>query len=410
MGVNIFEGNKAERIASALEEIANGFSGGIPSGGTQGQVLGKKSNSDYDVEWVNQSGGGGSITDSLKTALLSLAENVAYANNQGQSVYNALAAALYDTAWSVTNTLSHCTTSNSAQSVTKNASYSATITADTDYTLTGAPVVITMGGVDITSTAYSNGTISIASVTGSLVISITAEAVPQGYVTNGLIAYWDGIENTGSAHDGSATAWVDKVNNYSLSAGTFGDFSYMTWGDSYLEFSGDYRQGLSLDSFWNLTQYATIEIVFASDSTATQMIATFDRDENPITGSSVYDARRMDMFSDNTVGGLGGNAYAFTNPESSIKDVRKLVAEYDGFTVDKMLVNNVETSRSNKSHSFAFTGNPQIRIGRENESQNQASSYAFDGKIYAIRVYNRKLTSSELSQNYSYDMDRFGLE
>ena len=39
-----------------------------------------------------------------------------------------------------------------------------------DYT---ANVTVTMGGTDITSTAYSNGVISIASVTGNLVITVT---------------------------------------------------------------------------------------------------------------------------------------------------------------------------------------------------------------------------------------------
>ena len=32
---------------------------GVPAGGTAGQVLAKKSGTDYDTEWVNQSGGGG---------------------------------------------------------------------------------------------------------------------------------------------------------------------------------------------------------------------------------------------------------------------------------------------------------------------------------------------------------------
>lgn len=35
---------------------------GIPTGGTTGQVLAKKSGTNYDTEWVNQSGGGGSGT------------------------------------------------------------------------------------------------------------------------------------------------------------------------------------------------------------------------------------------------------------------------------------------------------------------------------------------------------------
>lgn len=36
---------------------------GIPTGGTTGQVLAKASNTDYDTEWVNQSGGSGGTSD-----------------------------------------------------------------------------------------------------------------------------------------------------------------------------------------------------------------------------------------------------------------------------------------------------------------------------------------------------------
>lgn len=77
----------------------------------------------------------------------------------------------------ITNNLTGCTTSNNASSMTEGNPYTATITASSGYTLTGATVAITMGGVDITSSAYTNGTISIAEVTGSLVITITAVAV-----------------------------------------------------------------------------------------------------------------------------------------------------------------------------------------------------------------------------------------
>ena len=76
--------------------------------------------------------------------------------------------------YSVTNTLSNCTTSNSASSVEEGNTYTATITADSDYTLEGAKVTVTMGDIDITASAYSNGNISISSVTGALVITIAA--------------------------------------------------------------------------------------------------------------------------------------------------------------------------------------------------------------------------------------------
>jgi hypothetical protein len=39
------------------------IAGSVPPGGTTGQVLGKTSSLDFDVEWVDQTGGGGTITD-----------------------------------------------------------------------------------------------------------------------------------------------------------------------------------------------------------------------------------------------------------------------------------------------------------------------------------------------------------
>lgn len=74
---------------------------------------------------------------------------------------------------SVANNLSHCSTSNSADVVEVGAAYTATITAAEGYTLDGATVQITMGGTNV-SQYYSNGTINIPSVTGDVVISVTA--------------------------------------------------------------------------------------------------------------------------------------------------------------------------------------------------------------------------------------------
>jgi hypothetical protein len=46
-------------VEGALSAINNKTYNSFPQGGATGQVLAKKSNDDYDVEWVNQSGGGG---------------------------------------------------------------------------------------------------------------------------------------------------------------------------------------------------------------------------------------------------------------------------------------------------------------------------------------------------------------
>lgn len=74
--------------------------------------------------------------------------------------------------YTVTNTLTNVTNSNNATKVNAGEAYSATLTADTGYTL--GTVEVTMGGTDITSTAYDAGTITIASVTGNIVITATA--------------------------------------------------------------------------------------------------------------------------------------------------------------------------------------------------------------------------------------------
>lgn len=78
------------------------------------------------------------------------------------------------TAYSVTNNLTGVTNSNTDVSVDSGDAYSGTLTAGAGLTMSS--VVITMGGTDITATAYddSDGSISIAAVTGSVVITAFA--------------------------------------------------------------------------------------------------------------------------------------------------------------------------------------------------------------------------------------------
>nr|DAN61161.1 MAG TPA: tyrosine phosphatase family protein [Caudoviricetes sp.] len=73
----------------------------------------------------------------------------------------------------VTNTLTHVSTNNTATQVEDQGSYTATLTADEDYTI--QTVTVTMGGADISS-CYANGVVSIPSVTGDVVITAVATA------------------------------------------------------------------------------------------------------------------------------------------------------------------------------------------------------------------------------------------
>lgn len=81
----------------------------------------------------------------------------------------------------ITKNLTGCTISNSASQVDYGEAYTATVTAESGKTITS--VVVTMGGVDITSTAYSagSGAINIAKVTGAVTITAVASAPSVNY-------------------------------------------------------------------------------------------------------------------------------------------------------------------------------------------------------------------------------------
>lgn len=79
-----------------------------------------------------------------------------------------------DTYYSVAYALNNCSSSNSSTSILKGNSYTAIITANSNYTMKS--ITVTMGGIDITSTAVSGNRISINNITGDIKITATAES------------------------------------------------------------------------------------------------------------------------------------------------------------------------------------------------------------------------------------------
>lgn len=79
-----------------------------------------------------------------------------------------------DSYFSVEQILSHVSSTFVDESIESGDAFSATLTADTDYTI--STVVVTMAGVDVTETAYNDdtGAVSIASVSGDIVILAVA--------------------------------------------------------------------------------------------------------------------------------------------------------------------------------------------------------------------------------------------
>jgi hypothetical protein len=76
--------------------------------------------------------------------------------------------------YKVSQNLVNVTSDFADEYIAEGAEFSATLTPATDMTI--QTVVVMMGGVDVTSTAYDAGEVSISSVSGDIVITAVAAA------------------------------------------------------------------------------------------------------------------------------------------------------------------------------------------------------------------------------------------
>lgn len=340
--------------------------------------------------------GEGGLSEAMKQAFLQLARKVAYIDGNGQTYYNALYNAFYggapvvvlDSITAVFNQGSAIvhdtdTLDSLKQYLTVTATYSDSSTAtvpSADYTLSGT---LTAGASTIT-VSYGGKTTTF---------NVTVTATPQ-YVTSGLIGQWDGINNTRSGHNSSATAWEDLVgtNNFTTLIG-------YTWDNDGILFSGSTSQRANTENTFESLAETTIEMVVAPSSTTTQVLASFD-------SASFDTSKRIVLYSDNTIGFVGQTGTTYRNSEQSLTDIRTIAVTYNGNVVSTARINDNVLSLSTTTHSLR--GAPGY-IALAINPESAATRYPYSGKIMALRVYNRQLSASELTQNHAIDVSRFGL-
>lgn len=341
--------------------------------------------------WLNaHSSQIGGLTNEAKQALLTLLAHVAYTDDQGQTYLDALETALYPPVDLVS--ISAVFTQGSAviydtDDLDDLRQYLVVTAHYTDST-TGVVTTYTLSGVLAAGT--STITVSYGGKTTTFNVVVTHE---QTYVTNGLIHWWDGIDNTRSGHSASAINWHDLVGNVDLTKASG------TWIDNALSINNGTSVAVYAAELDNPSA-ATIEVCFKSTGSASTVIATF----NPASGTGSRDARRFVLFTDNTVNGIGNTSNSYQNTESAIADIRSMSVDYTDLSINHLYINSTETTKGTSSHSFRYQGNNQMEVG------GTSSSYYFSGEIYCIRIYNRSLTAAEVAQNYAVDVQRFGLE
>lgn len=187
-------------------------------------------------------------------------------------------------AYTVTENLTGCTSTNASSSVEAGNSFYTVVSANSGYTMYSIKVI--MGGTDITSSVVEGNVISIAEVTGNIVISAVA------------------VADSGTVNTLANTTW--KFNDYITSLGDESSISYklgftsngvtyntlaQTAGDGYRVLIYD---GESSVAAWTATDgstgtwesgYQTISITGGDDATNATLIAWFKANATQVSGA-----------------------------------------------------------------------------------------------------------------------------
>lgn len=335
------------------------------------------------------SGGGGSgLTDDVKQALMDVVNNVAWKNGDGQQYIDELEAALYPLNYITADYTQSGPVydTDSLDSLKADLVVTAFYQGDTskivtDYTLSGTLT-------DGTSTI----TVSYGGKTATFNVVVTGNLVPDGYVRDGLIFFLDGKQKV------TDTKWTDIISGKTF---TLTDCSVSNG----VAFNGTSSNGLLDGAVTHDWQNETIEL--ALDLPAT----------NP--------RRTMDIFCQPDSDGLGISLRLVTNGADT-----RLFSMATGLNGISAEYRQASYSVLQESHTISVAGRNLCVVGGNTIPDSISAtpsklgrnmtgigarvlasdlSAFFPGTIYAIRIYNRKLSVAEMSQNQQADKERYGL-
>lgn len=207
------------------------------------------------------------------------------------------------------------------------------------------------------------------------------------YVQNGLIAHWDGLENIGyGEHSNNTSTWVDLAANYDLVnyAGESSGF----WGDAWLE---NNTSNLSPSVFVAASSIPYITCEFVVECSQGGLVCLPGTADNKIFTCNLPYAQFFNPYTETSeeYNGIGTMACIYGSG-GAISPFANSKPLYRGTTT-----NNWSYSRA--AGKFGLFGNDKYRL------------YSMHGRLYAVRLYDRALSMSEIRYNNLIDKERFGL-
>lgn len=209
------------------------------------------------------------------------------------------------------------------------------------------------------------------------------------YVQDGILMWLDGEHNsTDGTHDSNLARWRDQSGNgYDWNLG--GTFEV---GSKYIGVSGS-GYGVLIGEKGLPPSPRFCEIVLSKSGSIGNggyefIYGGYGNSSNPHTNIFLVRKSSVDSL---TFGSL--------NAANGV--VPRLNGKTTYYNSD-LYVNNQKTANTNITDSWGKVGKLLF--------QYEAGGYKFAGRLFALRVYNRTLTESEVLRNFAADRKRFGIE
>ena len=329
--------------------------------------------------------------------------------------------------------LTDCTSSNAAISIVEGMPFETRLTPNEGLSLTS--VVVTMGGVDITSDVYADGVIAIPAVTGDInIVAVASEVVKIQPVMDGLGIWFDASENTEEkTYNEAATSWISKVEcgdlgRYPLTlinvyfkekrlifSPLDAQSPYMCLG-LYNPFSegaigavgtGDFTLEVVVDSEFSVYNLAGDSVMFLGVNGYSTGDITFTGRWSYV----LYDKtdKYLSVWCNDGSAGLGRSGYTPSSGKHTLTAVRKsgIMYFYDnGVQVGSAaFTKNLITERGTASAN----GRLGLHIGQQNNTSPGTYNNGFTGAMYDVKMYARALTTEEVVQNHQFNNQHYSL-
>ena len=235
-------------------------------------------------------------------------------------------------------------------------------------------------------------------------------SVKDRYVTNGLVAMWDGEDNQGTGvHVESATNWVDLAGKHA--ALTF-ETAPIVLPNAYDVSQG----GGTISSCADIAQalydgHATVEIVAACKSYKADgtLFSCVNDSSQRIAWARTHDGSNSCRGMVAGVEYCADRAYTpYPNLECPVETVEAFAFVF-GDENCRIFQNGQTTSPAAtvvKKDTVCTPSGAWFSLGQR-FSFNQKSAAIADARIYCVRVYDRILSADEIAANHAQDVARF---